>query len=1012
MKTTRNNRFTTLVSSAFSLTCSIFLMAHIASSSASAAALTWDTTLAADGTITSGSGTWTNGAGNWNSGSTSVGVNWNNATPDSAIFAGSATTSAISLGGDINSLAMTFNTSGYTLFNATTARTITSTGNTTLASGVTATIGSNVTVTRGSVDIITTASGAGGTLNIGAADQSSTDAKYVTTQSGSTGARTLSITNGTLVNVNSGGYFGQSPGTAYVTATNPNGTSIVIGSATGGSLVVKTGGTVTNGNNQALILGGASASGTLTIDGGQVNAGTVTVGTTGALPAASAYAGLRFGAGTANASGTRTANLNGGILTVGQIYTGTSAASPTFTNTFNFNGGTLQASIANTTFMTGLTAANVQVGGAKIDTNSFDITIGQALVHDAALGATLDGGLTKNSAGKLTLTNTNTYTGGTAIKNGSLALDGATRILATSSVVLGDTGTTGKLVVGGASVGTQTLASLTTTGLGGSVVGGNASASTLTLAIPTAVNNGFSGTIGGSLTNENNLAVTKSDVGTLTLSGNNSYTGLTTVSTGALNIQHANALGSTTGGTTVASVGSLQLQGGVVFAAEALTLNSNSSSTQNLLNVSGNNEWTGTITHANVATANSVNIGSDAGLLTLSNTLSGAGAPFLFRGASAITVSGKITGASGVISSFTGSGVGSIRTLSNAANDYSGDTLLSGGTFKLGASNVIPDGSSKGNVIFSAASGTATLDLAGRNETINGLASSGLGSNVVDNSTGSTNSTLTVGGNDQSATFNGVIKNTGTSATLALTKTGSGTQTLSGVNTYTGATTISGGTLALGATGSITSPNIILGASTTFDVSGVTGGYTLGAAQTLSGSGSVVGSTVVAGTLSPGNSPGSMSVGSQAWVNDGDYNWQILNATGLAGSGFDTIAMTGTLDLTSLTTGGFGINLWSLASISPDVNGNALNFDNTLTQSWNLLTASVAIIGFDAADFVINTGVANGTGGFGNDLGGGAFSMGTSGNNLVLNFTAIPEPNVAALIGGVGLLSILRRRRN
>ena len=68
-----------------------------------------------------------------------------------------------------------------------------------------------------------------------------------------------------------------------------------------------------------------------------------------------------------------------------------------------------------------------------------------------------------------------------------------------------------------------------------------------------------------------------------------------------------------------------------------------------------------------------------------------------------------------------------------------------------------------------------------------------------------------------------------------------------------------------------------------------------------------------------------MSVGSQIWVDGGDYNWQIINATGLAGTGFDTIAMTGTLDLSSLTSGGFSVNLWSLASISPDVNGAALN---------------------------------------------------------------------------------------
>jgi hypothetical protein len=229
------------------------------------------------------------GSGTWNSADT----NWFNvtnkawATGNRPVFGGADGPFVVTVADNFSTTGLLFNRSGYTL-SAASAQTITTSGSTSLASGVVATIGSSVTVTRSSNDIITTASGSGGTLNIGSADQSSTGAQLINTQSGSTGTRTLSITNGTIVNVNSGGYFGQSPGTAYVTATNPNGTSIVIGTTTGGSLVVKTGGTVTNGNNQALILGGASASGTLTIDGGQVNAGTVTVGTTGVLPASSA----------------------------------------------------------------------------------------------------------------------------------------------------------------------------------------------------------------------------------------------------------------------------------------------------------------------------------------------------------------------------------------------------------------------------------------------------------------------------------------------------------------------------------------------------------------------------------------------------------------------------------------------------------------------------------------------------------------------------------------------------
>jgi autotransporter-associated beta strand protein len=78
--------------------------------------------------------------------------------------------------------------------------------------------------------------------------------------------------------------------------------------------------------------------------------------------------------------------------------------------------------------------------------------------------------LTKTGAGMLLLSGANTYTGTTTIQNGTLALDGAANRLAVAgAVVLGDTGTTGKLVLGGTTTASQTLTALTTTGLGGSV---------------------------------------------------------------------------------------------------------------------------------------------------------------------------------------------------------------------------------------------------------------------------------------------------------------------------------------------------------------------------------------------------------------------------------------------------------------------------------------------------------------------------------------------------------------
>lgn len=102
--------------------------------------------------------------------------------------------------------------------------------------------------------------------------------------------------------------------------------------------------------------------------------------------------------------------------------------------------------------------------------------------------------------------------------------------------------------------------------------------------------------------------------------------------------------------------------------------------------------------------------------------------------------------------------------------------------------------------MFTNGTASAALDLNGNNATVNGLSQpTPSTSNVVLNSLSGGTVTLTVGNNNATSTFGGVLANgSGGNGVLALTKIGAGTFTLAGNNSYTGATTIGGGGLQLG----------------------------------------------------------------------------------------------------------------------------------------------------------------------------------------------------------------------
>lgn len=259
------------------------------------------------------------------------------------------------------------------------------------------------------------------------------------------------------------------------------------------------------------------------------------------------------------------------------------------------------------------------------------------------------------------------------------------------------------------------------------------------------------------------------------------------------------------------------------------------------------------------------------------------------------------------------------------------------------------------------------------------------------------NKDLTFGGAGDTA-VSGVITSTAGGTDMRVFKDGAGNLNLTNANTYDGLTTISGGTLfANNATGSATGTGAV----------SVTAG-TLGGSGTIAPTGT--NGISVSGVLAPGgalNTIGTLTLnmggttGTVAMNSGASFEFQL----GLPGGSIGSVGASDLLSLASASASDFAFNGNNVNFLSSGAVGFYKLFDTSTdnANTWTGLT-------FDSTTGVVSAGLT-----YSNLASGlsGAFLVGTAGNGGTtgdIYFQVVPEPR-AALLGGLGVLLLLRRRR-
>lgn len=834
-------------------------------------------------------------------------------------------------------------------------------------------------------------------------------------------AGTLEVSGGSLQHTTSNFVVGDQTGDVGTLAISGGRVSsldarIGLSAGSAGSAVVSSG----TWSQVADLIVGFSGLGTVSMTGGSVSTGSTaylgySVGSSGGVSVAGGnltstnhmYVGLS-GSGSLAVSGGRVTNLDGRL----GWNAGSTGIATVSSGTWGLNGdlvvgysGVGTVSVTGGSISTGSTAFFGYLaggfGGASVSGGSL-VSTGDMYVGRSGSGALTIAGGRVQSASVWAGTNPTGF-GAVAVQSGTLSPSGA--------LLIGYSGGGSVTMSGGAiTPGSAAYFGYNAGSSGSATISGGTFAGSADLIL------GFSGTgsmriSGGSVTAVNTfLGNNAGSVGSMIVSGG---TFSSTTNNTAVGFSGRGSLTVDAAGTFVVAAGTGQLF--VAYSAGS----------------------SGTL---------SLGAGGSPGVVNAASIAGGSGsAAVVFNHASSgYAFTPRLTGAMSV------SHVGVGTTILSSNNSFSGPIAVTAGTLQFAKTVAMYQGGTASWTAANLTTGsgaTMAVNVGGVGE----FASSnldllkGLGTGSSGFAAGSFLGLDTSNAPGGMFTYSSSISNpNGGINRFGVAKLGAGTLVLSGSNTFTGGIRANGGTLRAGVANAFGTGTVTL-ASGTLDLSNLiitnpisnTGGVvvnaaayagtqqvsgsvsftgTVGGTVNVSASGELKGSGVVFNgpvTLasgaqhSPGNSPGIQTFNSGLSYSTGSIlNWELIANSGTgAGTNYDFLSVTG---------GSLSVASGALLNLIFSGSGSAVSWSDPFwnaDRSWTIIDALAATS--STGDFTLGT-ISNDS--LGRSLNSireyAGFALDQSGNNVVLTFTAVPEPSsyVLALMG-LGISGWAMRRR-